>query len=72
LIDDDSIIRLKDSFKTFFINLKDKKNVIKYRELRKIKIQNFKNKLNNFKINYLQIDDKTNIFSKLIKFFKTR
>lgn len=72
LIEDDWIFRFKDKFKTFFINLRDKQKVLKYRELRKTKIKNFAKKLNNFKISYLHLDNKTNIFSKLLVFFKTR
>lgn len=72
LTSDDSILKVKDSFKTFFINLRDEKKVLKYRELRKIKINNFKNKLNNYKISYLLLDNKTNIFTSLLKFFKSR
>lgn len=67
-----SILKLKDNFTTFFINLRDKPKILKYRELRKIKINNFKNKLNNYKISYLLLDNKTNIFTTLLKFFKSR
>jgi len=72
LIDDNSILKIWNSVKTFFINLRDKNKISKYKELRKTKIDEFKNKLNNLKISYLMIDNKTNIFAKLLTFFKTR
>lgn len=72
LVEDGWIFRFKDKFKTFFINLRDKQKISKYRELRKTKIQDFAKKLNNFKISYLFLDNKANIFSKLLVFFKTR
>ncbi len=72
LLEDGWIFRFKDKFKTFFINLRDKQKISKYRELRKNKIKDFAKKLNNLKISYLFLDNKTNIFSKLLVFFKTR
>lgn len=72
LLEDGWIFRFKDKFKTFFINLRDKQKILKYRELRKNKIKDFAKKLNNLKISYLFLDNKTNIFSKLLVFFKTR
>lgn len=72
LVEDGWIFRFKDKFKTFFINLRDKQKILKYRELRKNKIKDFAKKLNNLKISYLFLDNKTNIFSKLLVFFKTR
>lgn len=72
LVEDGWIFRFKDKFKIFFINLRDKQKILKYRELRKNKIKDFAKKLNNLKISYLFLDNKTNIFSKLLVFFKTR
>jgi hypothetical protein len=72
LVEDGWIFRFRDKFKTFFINLRDKQKILKYRELRKNKIKDFAKKLNNLKISYLFLDNKTNIFSKLLVFFKSR
>ncbi|MDD5769676.1 MAG: DUF58 domain-containing protein [Candidatus Gracilibacteria bacterium] len=72
LLDENGIFRLKNSIKTFFINLANKQKVLKYRELRNFKINEFKAKLNKYKIGYLLIDNKTNIFAKLLTFFKNR
>lgn len=72
LIDDTSVLKIWNSIKTFFINLRDKEKISKYKKLRQEKIQTFKQKLNKLKISYLLIDDKTNIISTLFKFFKTR
>lgn len=72
LIDDFWVLRFKDKFKTFFINLGNKQKILNYRKLREKKIKDFKAKLNKLKISYLQIDNKTNIFSQLLTFFKTR
>lgn len=72
LIDDFWVLRFKDKFRTFFINLWNKQKVLNYRKLREKKIKDFKAKLNKLKISYLQIDNKTNIFSQLLTFFKTR
>ncbi len=72
LVDDTSVLKIWNSIKTFFINLRDKEKISKYKKLRQEKIEIFKQKLNKLKISYLFIDDKTNIISTLFKFFKTR
>ena len=65
-------LKLWNTIKTIFLNLRDEKKVLEYKNLRKQKINNFKKKLNNYNIDYLLIDDKTNIFKELLKFFKSR
>lgn len=71
-LDNNWLIRLKDRFKIFFLNLNNKKNIEKYKALRKQKIEVLQKKLMTFKISYLYIDNKTNIFLRLLIFFKTR
>jgi len=56
--------------KNIFISSKNNKKIKEYRELRKNKIENFKNKLLKFNIRYLNISTKDNIFLVLSKIFK--
>ena len=72
LEDTDWIVRLKDKFKTFFINLNDKQKVLEYKKLREKKLKFFKYKLKSFNLSYLLIDNSMNVLSKLLYFFKTR
>lgn len=70
LSNDNDILKLWFWKKVLFLNLRNKKKVSEYISLRAQKIKNFKTKLSKYKIDYLLIDDKTNIFAKLLKFFK--
>lgn len=70
--DDESVLKLWNKEKTLFLNFRDKVKIAKYRDLRAKKINDFKKKLSNYKIWYLLIDDKKNIFKELLKFFKNR
>lgn len=70
LSSDDDILKLWFWKKVLFVNFRNKKKVSEYRNLRNQKIKDFKAKLSKYKIDYLLIDDKTNIFAKLLKFFK--
>lgn len=72
LEDDGAVLKVKNAFQTFFINLRDTSKIQKYKQLRQTKIAEFKNKLNKYKMSYLMIDNKTNIFAKLLTFFKSR
>lgn len=72
LVEKEGIVRLKKWFQTFFINSKNTHKIEEYRQLRQRKIKDFTKKLHNLKISYLMIDNTTNIFSKLLTFFKTR
>lgn len=72
LINDNSTLKLKDTFQTFFINLRNKTKVLEYRELRSAQIYAWKKKMHTYKISYLCIDNTTNIFMSLLKFFKSR
>lgn len=72
LIDDSSILRFKNNWTTFFINLRNTTKVLKYKELRLFQINEWKKKLHTYKISYLCIDNTTNILVSLLKFFKSR
>lgn len=72
LSEDESVLKLWNKEKTLFLNFRDKEKIAKYRDLRAKKLNDFKKKLSNYKIWYLLIDDKKNIFKELLKFFKNR
>lgn len=72
LVEKEGILRFKKWFQTFFINSKNTHKIDEYRQLRLKKIKDFTKKLHNLKISYLMIDNTTNIFAKLLTFFKTR
>lgn len=66
------VVRLRDSIQTFFINLWNKKKIEAYKALRQKKIQDFSKKLHNFRMSYFFVDNTSNIFAKLLVFFKSR
>jgi len=66
------VVRLRDSIETFFINLGNKKKIEAYKALRQKKIQDFSKKLHNFRMSYFFIDNTSNIFARLLVFFKNR
>ncbi len=66
------VVRLRDSIQTFFINLGNKKKIEAYKTLRQKKIQDFSKKLHNFRMSYFFIDNTSNIFARLLVFFKSR
>lgn len=72
LSNDHGIVRLRNSIQTFFINLWNKKKIQAYKELRQKKIQDFSKKLHNFRMSYFFVDNTSNIFAKLLVFFKSR
>ncbi len=66
------VARLRDNIQTFFIYLWNKKKIEAYRSMRHKKIQDFSKKLHKFKISYFFLDNTSNIFAKLLVFFKSR
>lgn len=72
LSSDGFLYNLWNAWVNSFINTRNKKKVLEYKELRKAKLRAFKNKLASYKIDYISLDEKKNIFKEILKFFKTR
>ncbi len=69
---EDWIVWLRSNKNNLFIDLDNKKKIEEFRLLRKARIDKFKKSIYSFWADYLYIDDKVNIFKKLLMLMKKR
>lgn len=67
----DFSLKLWNEKNVSFINLRDTKKIEEYKKLRSDKIKAFWKNLSKYKIKYLLLDDKTNIYKEIFKLFKS-
>jgi len=72
LTNDGLVYKLWDKNFSLFVDMKDKKKKEKYILLRKKNINDFKTKLAKYNIDYINIDEKSNLYISFLKFFNNR